>query len=215
MGKPPPVGEGCGECAAGPGGRPTERPARAAQREGPPPGFGSGPVVQRLSCLSGPFSGTVIPRPLRSTIQHQRVEWQGKVRDEKFEESTSPRPGSRAGEPQRPARSSPLYSATFSGRKVFCPLPGAPQVEARRDAFNPAASCIPRAELIRSCPPGDARRPSVVSRPAGQARPEEGMAMTLPIRTRQARRAERLVRVSGAAAVLLSPRRRERLRGVV
>ncbi len=46
-------------------------------------------------------------------------------------------------------------------------------------------------------------------------RPEEGMAMTLPIRTRQARRAERLVRVSGAAAVLLSPRRRERLRGVV
>ncbi len=103
-------------------GRPTERPATAAQHKGPPPAFGSGPVLQRLSCLSGPFPGTVIPHPLRSTIQRQGVEWQWKVRDE----SARSRPrGIRV----------PCWG-TLSGRrghhrcapaalKTFCRLPGA------------------------------------------------------------------------------------------
>ncbi len=74
------------------------------------------------------------------------------VRDEKSEESTSAgirapcwgTPSGRRGHHRCAPRRSPAErsSAGSSGR---------PGVEARRDAFSPAASCITRAGLIRSC----------------------------------------------------------------
>ncbi len=121
-------------------------------------------MLQRLSRLSGPFSGTVIPHPLRSTIQHQRVEWQWKVRDEKFEESTSPGSGSRAGAP--PAAGAVITAVL---RDVLRPK-GLLPASRSAPGGSPAGRVQPRCVVYTArkahqvlAPPGDARGP-----PGGQ-----------------------------------------------
>ncbi len=135
------------------------------------------PSIRERACGSAvelfvrPLSGHADPSSAAIHNTAPAVEWQWKVRNDKFEEPTYRDQGPVLGHPQRPTRSSPLCSATFSGRKVFCRLPGSPQGGKAGCARSAPLRRVYRApEHIRSCPPGDARRPSVVSRPAGTAR---------------------------------------------